>query len=54
MATFGKAKKSDKPRAAPVVKPPDKKKPNFMMESDLIRKRGKSPMWPMSGKKLSK
>jgi len=54
MTTFGKAKKSGKPRSAPKVKSPNKKKPNFMMESDLIRKKGKSPMQPLTGKKLSK
>ena len=54
MTTFGKAKKSGVPKDAPKVKSPSKKKPNFMMESDLIRKRGKSPMAPLTGKKLSK
>ena len=54
MATFGKAKKSGVPRDAPRVKSPNPKKPNFMQESDLIRKKGKSPMAPLTGKKLSK
>ena len=52
--TFGKAKKSGEPRLAPKVKPPNPKKPNFMQEADLNRKKGKSPMRPMTGKKLSK
>lgn len=54
METFGKAKKSGTPRLAPKVKSPNPKKPNVMAESDLIRKRRKSPMAPMTGKKLSK
>lgn len=54
MTTFGKAKKSGAPREAPKVKIFSKKRPNVMAESDLIRKKGKSPMFPMSGKKLSK
>jgi len=41
-------------KKAPKVKPPNPKKPNFMQESDLIRKKGKSPMQPLTGKKLSK
>ena len=54
MVTFGKAPKSGSPRSAAKVKIPNKKHPNFMNESDLIRKKNKSPMSPMSGKKLSK
>ena len=51
--TSGKAKKSGAPRKAPKVKAPNPKKPNYMAESDKIRG-NKSPMSPMSGKKLSK
>lgn len=40
-------------KKAPKVKPPSKDKPNFMKESDSPPKR-KSPMQPMTGKKLSK
>jgi len=54
METFGKAKKSGAPRLAPKVAIYHKKKPNFMQEADLNRKKGKSPMAPMTGKKLSK
>lgn len=54
MTTFGKAKKSGVPKKAPKVKAPNPKKPNFMQESDVIRKKNKSPMAPMTGKKLSK
>jgi hypothetical protein len=45
--------KSGSPRKAPKVAPPSKKNPNFMRESDKPTK-GKSPMSPMTGKKLSK
>jgi len=51
--TSGKAKKSGKPRLAPKVKNPHPNKP-FMRESDNTRNKGKSPMAPMTGKKLSK
>lgn len=54
MTTFGKAKKSGKPRPAPKVKAPNPKKPNVMAEADLIRSRKTSPMAPMTRKKLSK
>lgn len=53
MTTFGKAKKSGASRNAPKVAPPSKKKPLFFRESDKPTK-GKSPMTPMTGKKLSK
>lgn len=47
--------KSGKPRKAPKVAPPSKKKPNFFRESDKMPvTKGKSPMAPMTGKKLSK
>jgi hypothetical protein len=52
-ATFGKAKKSGKPRLAPKVPIPKAKKPNVMKESDKVPMR-RSPMAPMTGKKLSK
>ena len=45
--------KSGKPKSAPKVSIPSKKKPNFMREAD-IKSKGKSPMSPMTGKKLSK
>ena len=45
--------KPSKPRLAPKVAPPNKKKPNFMQEK-LAPSKGKSPMSPMTGKKLSK
>jgi hypothetical protein len=51
--TFGKAKKSGKPRKAPKVPIPNPKKPNVMKESDKVPMR-KTPMAPMTGKKLSK
>jgi hypothetical protein len=51
--TSGKAKKSGAPRKAPKVKAPNPKKPNFMRESDVIRK-GSSAQTPMSKKRLSK
>jgi hypothetical protein len=51
--TSGEAKKSGKPRLAPKVKNPHPNKP-FMRESDNTRNKGKSPMAPMTGKKLSK
>ncbi len=51
--TAGKAKKSGKPRLAPKVKNP-KPKENYMKEYDVIKNKGKSPMAPMTGKKLSK
>ena len=51
--TAGKAKKSGKPRMAPKVQAPNPKKPNFMRESDVIRK-GSSAQTPMSKKRLSK
>jgi len=51
--TSGKAKKSGKPRMAPKVKAPNPKKPNFMREADVIRKRT-NPQQPMTSKRLSK
>lgn len=51
--TAGKAKKSGKPRMAPKVKAPNPKKPNFMREADVIRKRT-SAQQPMKSKRLSK
>lgn len=51
--TFGKAKKSGAPKKALKVKVPNPKKPNYMKESDVIRG-NKSPMSPMTGKRLSK
>lgn len=45
--------KSGKPQKAPKVLPPPKGKPNVMKEMDKVKK-GKSPMAPMTGKKLSK
>jgi hypothetical protein len=51
--TSGKAKKSGAPRKAPKVKAPNPKKPNFMRESDVIRK-GSSAQTPMTKKRLSK
>jgi hypothetical protein len=51
--TFGKAKKSGKPRLAPRVKILPKDEPMYMKEYDNKRG-GKSPMAPMTGKKLSK
>jgi hypothetical protein len=45
--------KSGTPKKAPKVAPPPKDKPNFMKEMDKVKK-GKSPMAPMTGKKLSK
>ena len=51
--TSGKAKKSGAPRKAPKVAIPSKKNPNWMKESDTI-KRLKSPMAPMKQKRLSK
>jgi hypothetical protein len=51
-ATFGKAKKSGKPRLAPKVPITDPKK-NFMKESDKVPMK-KSPMQPLHSKKLSK
>lgn len=46
--------KSGKPRLAPKVAPPSRKKPNFMRENDKPVTKGKSPMAPLTGKKLSK
>jgi hypothetical protein len=51
--TAGKAKGSGKPRPAPKVAPPKPINGNYMREADVIQKR-KSPMAPMTGKKLSK
>lgn len=51
--TFGKAKKSGKPRMAPKVKAPNPKKPNFMREADVIQKRTGSQK-PMRDRRLSK
>lgn len=53
METFGKSKGSGSPRLAPKVVSPGKKHPNFMREK-LAPSKGKSPMAPMTGKKLSK
>jgi hypothetical protein len=51
--TAGKAKGSGKPRPAPKVAPPKPINGNYMREADVIQKR-RSPMAPMTGKKLSK
>lgn len=51
--TSGKAKKSGAPRKAPKVAPPKPINGNYMKEADVIQKR-RSPMAPMTGKKLSK
>lgn len=51
--TSGKAKKSGAPRKAPKVAPPKPINGNYMREADIIQKR-RSPMAPMTGKKLSK
>jgi len=51
--TAGKAKGSGKPRPAPKVAPPKPINGNYMKEADVIQKR-RSPMAPMTGKKLSK
>ena len=40
-------------KKAPNVKPPSRKKPNFMREADIIQKRT-SPQQPMKRKSLSK
>jgi hypothetical protein len=45
--------KSGKPKKAPKVKILPKKKPMFMREAD-VKTKGKSPMAPLTGKKLSK
>jgi len=45
--------KSGKPKPAPKVAPPSRAKPNYMKESSPKSVR-KSPMAPMTGKKLSK
>jgi hypothetical protein len=52
--TSGKAKKSGAPRKAPKVAPPKPSNGNYMKEYDVIKNKGKSPMAPMTGKKLSK
>ena len=44
--------KSGKPRKAPKVPSPPKKKPNFMREADTKLRRS-SPMLPMKNKRLS-
>ncbi len=46
--------KSGKPKKAPKVAPPKPANGNFMRENDKIKTKGKSPMAPMTGKKLSK
>lgn len=46
--------KSGKPKKAPKVAPPKPINGNYMREADVIRKTRKSPMAPMTGKKLSK
>ena len=51
--TAGKAKGSGKPRLAPKVAAPKPINGNYMREADVIQKR-RSPMAPMTGKKLSK
>jgi len=51
--TSGKAKKSGAPRKAPKVAAPKPINGNYMREADVIQKR-RSPMAPMTGKKLSK
>jgi hypothetical protein len=45
--------KAGKPRKAPKISAPSKKKPNFMRENDNKIKR-KSPQQPMKSKRLSK
>ena len=45
--------KSGSPKKAPKVKIFSKKKPMFMREND-VKTQGKSPMAPLTGKKLSK
>jgi len=45
--------KKDKPKKAPKVAPPSRKKPNFMRESDKMPHRS-SPQAPMVKKRLSK
>jgi len=45
--------KKDKPRKAPKVAPPPRDKPNVMKEYD-IKQKSKSPMGPMTKKRLSK
>lgn len=45
--------KPGKPRKAPRISIPSKKRPNVMRESDLKSKR-KSAMQPMKSKRLSK
>jgi hypothetical protein len=45
--------KSGKPKKAPKVAIPSRKKPNVMKESDTLS-RLKSPMAPMKSKRLSK
>jgi hypothetical protein len=45
--------KPGKPRKAPRVSIPSKKKPNYMVENDKANTR-KNPMAPMFKKKLSK
>jgi len=52
--TAGKAKKSGAPRKAPKVPAPKPINGNYMREADVIRSKRKSPMAPMTGKKLSK
>jgi hypothetical protein len=46
--------KPSKPRKAPKVPIPSKKKPNAFFREKLPPSKGKSPMAPMTGKKLSK
>jgi hypothetical protein len=51
--TFGKAKKSGKPRLAPRVKILPKDEPMYMKEAD-DKRGGKSPQAPLTRKRLSK
>ncbi len=52
--TFGKAKKSGKPRMAPKVPIPKKNKPFSKMKSMDDKAIRTSPMQPMKQKRLSK
>ena len=46
--------KADAPRKAPKIAIPSKKKPNGFFKENQHATKGKSPMAPMSNKKLSK
>jgi len=43
-----------KPKLAPKVKPPSRKKPNVMRENSKAMTRKKTAMWPLKTKRLSK